>query len=132
MPSELSGGMKKRGAIARAMALDPSILLLDEPTSGLDPVTSAEINRLILRLAKTLSVTFVVVSHELRSIFAVADRVIMLDPESKKVVASGSPRELRDRSDIPVVREFFHPEEEEGESETTGSPGKETDERKRE
>jgi phospholipid/cholesterol/gamma-HCH transport system ATP-binding protein len=108
MPSELSGGMKKRAAIARAMALDPKILFLDEPSAGLDPITSAQVDELILKLSQNLKMTFVIVTHELPSIFTVADRVIMLDKNAKTIIASGKPDELRDRSDNPWVRQFFN------------------------
>jgi phospholipid/cholesterol/gamma-HCH transport system ATP-binding protein len=107
MPSELSGGMKKRAAIARAMALDPKILFLDEPSAGLDPVTSAQVDELILKLSQNLDMTFVIVTHELPSIFTVADRVIMLDKNAKTIIATGKPDELRDKSDNPWVRQFF-------------------------
>ncbi len=109
LPSEVSGGMQKRAAIARAMALDPVILFLDEPSAGLDPVTSADIDRLILRLARDFGITFVVVTHELASVYSIADRVIMIDKRSKKIVAEGPPAKLRDDSPDAWVRKFFNP-----------------------
>ena len=109
-PAEISGGMKKRAAIARAMALDPHLLFLDEPSAGLDPITSAELDSTILRLSRTLGVTFVVVTHELQSIFAIAERVIMLDKRKRGIIASATPAELRDHSPDPLVRSFFRRE----------------------
>ncbi len=108
LPAEISGGMQKRTAIARAMAFDPAILFLDEPSAGLDPITSAELDALILSLARNLGITFVVVTHELASIYAIADRVIML--ADGRITAEGSPAELRDHSEDPWVRAFFHRE----------------------
>lgn len=107
MPSELSGGMRKRAAIARAMALDPKILFLDEPSAGLDPITSSQLDDLILELSRSLGITFVIVTHELPSIYKIADRVIMLDKNVKMIVADGKPEQLRDHSDNPWVRQFF-------------------------
>jgi phospholipid/cholesterol/gamma-HCH transport system ATP-binding protein len=112
LPGEVSGGMQKRAAIARAMALDPAVLFLDEPSAGLDPVTSAELDALILELRNALGMTFVIVSHELASIYAVADRVVMLDKRKKGIIAEGSPQELRDQSTDPYVRRFFRREAE--------------------
>jgi len=113
-PSEVSGGMQKRAAIARAMALDPLVLFLDEPSAGLDPVTSAGLDDLIRTLNRTLGVTFVIVSHELPSIYAVADRVIMLDQSTKGIIAEGAPDFLRDHDTNPFVHAFFHREPGEG------------------
>ncbi len=114
MPAEISGGMARRAGIARAMALDPPLLLLDEPSAGLDPITSAGLDRLILDLRQDLGATFVVVTHELASILAIADRCIMLDrnayPDAGGMIAEGDPRVLRDTSTHPTVRAFFRRE----------------------
>jgi phospholipid/cholesterol/gamma-HCH transport system ATP-binding protein len=112
MPAEISGGMKKRAAIARAMALDPAVLFLDEPSAGLDPITSAELDDLILRLSRTLGITFVLVTHELASIYAIAGRIVMLDKRRRGIIASGSPAELRDHPADDWVRRFFNREAE--------------------
>ena len=114
MPAEISGGMARRAGIARAMALDPPLLLLDEPSAGLDPITSAGLDRLILELRQDLGATFVVVTHELASILAIADRCIMLDraayQDAGGMIAEGDPRVLRDTSTHPTVRAFFRRE----------------------
>ena len=110
LPSEVSGGMLKRAGIARALALDPPILLLDEPSAGLDPITSAGLDALIQDLARSLGTTFVVVTHELASILAIGDRCIMLDRDAQGVIAEGDPRRLRDESTHPTVRAFFRRE----------------------
>lgn len=110
MPSELSGGMKKRAAIARAMALEPELIFLDEPSAGLDPVSAAELDDLIISLNEQLGLTVVMVTHDLDSIFKVGKRCIMLDRASQSIIARGDPRELRDHSDDPRVRTFFNRE----------------------
>ncbi|SRR5579862_1184679 len=106
-PAEISGGMRKRAGLARAMALDPEILFFDEPSSGLDPILSRNLDELILQLRDSLGATIVVVSHELASIFTIADDSILLDSESKTVRAQGNPRELRDHSTDSRVRAFL-------------------------
>lgn len=108
LPSEISGGMKKRAGLARALALDPKILFFDEPSAGLDPISSAELDKLILDLRKNLGCTMVIVTHELDSIFSVADRVIILDKEKKGIVEEGDPRKLRENSPNEWVRKFLN------------------------
>ena len=107
MPSEISGGMRKRVAIARAMALDPEVVFLDEPSAGLDPITSSALDDLILKLKREKGMTFVVVTHELPSIFKIADRCAMFDKARKGMIALGTPRDLRDNSTDLFVRKFF-------------------------
>jgi phospholipid/cholesterol/gamma-HCH transport system ATP-binding protein len=106
-PAQISGGMRKRAGLARAMALDPEILFFDEPSAGLDPILSRNLDQLILELRDTLGATIVVVSHELASIFTIADDSILLDAESRTVRAQGDPKELRDHSTDPKVRAFL-------------------------
>lgn len=107
-PSEISGGMRKRAGLARAMSLDPALLFFDEPSAGLDPITSRRLDELILRLRDSLGTTIVVVTHELASIFTIADTSIFLDAETKRVIAQGNPRELvKEGHSDPKVREFL-------------------------
>jgi len=107
-PAQVSGGMNKRAGIARAMALDPEILFLDEPGAGLDPLSSRRLDELILRLRDSLGSTFVIVTHELASIFAIANNSIFLDTDTRKQGGTGDPKELRDQSDNEAVRVFLN------------------------
>jgi phospholipid/cholesterol/gamma-HCH transport system ATP-binding protein len=106
-PSQISGGMQKRAGLARAIALDPAILFFDEPSAGLDPVSSRLLDDLILALRDSLGATLVVVSHELPSIFAIANNSVLLDAETHTIIASGDPRELLAHSTEPRVRQFL-------------------------
>ena len=107
LPGEISGGMKKRAGIARALMLEADLLFFDEPSAGLDPISAVELDQLILTLSHDLGITMVIVTHELPSIFLVADHCIVLDTAAKGVVAEGDPRKLRDESKIPFVHNFF-------------------------
>ncbi|RPJ16903.1 MAG: ATP-binding cassette domain-containing protein [Desulfobacteraceae bacterium] len=107
LPSQLSGGMKKRAGLARALALNPKILFLDEPTAGLDPVISSEIDDLVIQINRKLGTTIVIVTHDLDTIFTVASRIVMLDKNKKGIVAEGDPKIIRDHSSDPSVRQFF-------------------------
>lgn len=117
-PAEISGGMNKRAGFARALALDPDVLFFDEPSAGLDPISSRNIDQLILELRDSLGATFVVVSHELNSIFTIADNSVFLDARTRTMRAQGNPRELLKNSTDPDVREFLT----RGESKTIKSP----------
>lgn len=114
-PAEISGGMKKRAGLARAMALDPDILFFDEPSAGLDPLSSARLDELILGLRNSLGTTIVLVTHELPSIFTVANNSVFLDADSKTMIATGHPRDLA-VSGPPLVRSFLHRGASQGES----------------
>src|SRR5499426_3533730 len=118
-PSEVSGGMLKRAGVARAMALDPDILFFDEPSAGLDPISSRRLDDLILELRDSLGATMVVVTHELPSIFAIADNSVFLDAETRTMIAYGNPKKLRDESAEPKVRAFLT----RGQPDTGGSTG---------
>jgi len=106
-PSEISGGMQKRAALARAMALDPEVLFFDEPSAGLDPISARLLDDLILELRDSLGATVVVVTHELASIFTIGNNSVFLDPETRTMLAVGDPKKLRDESPIPKVRNFL-------------------------
>jgi phospholipid/cholesterol/gamma-HCH transport system ATP-binding protein len=108
LPSEISGGMKRRAGIARALALDPPLLFLDEPSAGLDPVSSVELDELILTLNRSLGMTTVIVTHELASIFTIARECILVDRGARGIIARGNPTELRDESPDERVRRFFN------------------------
>lgn len=107
MPSELSGGMRKRAGLARALALEPDLLFFDEPSAGLDPLSSADLDRLILDLRDRIGATVVIITHELDSIFAIGDRGLMLDKARRTLVADGAPEELLKNSSDPWVRDFL-------------------------
>jgi phospholipid/cholesterol/gamma-HCH transport system ATP-binding protein len=106
-PNEISGGMQKRAGLARAMALDPEILFFDEPSAGLDPISSQLLDDLILQLRDSLGATIVIVTHELASIFAIANNSVFLDTETRTQIATGDPKELLAHSEDPKIRKFL-------------------------
>jgi phospholipid/cholesterol/gamma-HCH transport system ATP-binding protein len=106
-PSEISGGMRKRAGLARAMALDPEILFFDEPSAGLDPISAHLLDQLILQLRESLGATVVVVTHELASIFAIGNNSVFLDADTRTMTAVGDPKKLRDESPDPKIRTFL-------------------------
>lgn len=107
LPAQISGGMRKRAGIARAMALEPKILVLDEPTSGLDPLKAADLDRLIMTLNRCLGITVVMVTHDLASVFSLAHRCILIDADERGILAAGPPAELRGSHPNAKVRAFF-------------------------
>ncbi|HEY6300284.1 MAG TPA: ATP-binding cassette domain-containing protein [Candidatus Binatus sp.] len=120
-PSQISGGMQKRAALARAMALDPDVLFFDEPSAGLDPISTRLLNELIIELRDSLGATIMVVTHDLASIFMIANNSVFLDGISRRMIAQGDPRELRDHCDIPAVQKFLRPDfESRAEAQTDG------------
>ena len=122
-PNEISGGMKKRAGLARALALDPEILFFDEPSAGLDPISSRLLDELILELRDALGKTIVVVTHELASIFTIGDDCVFLDPDTKTMIAHGNPKKLRDESPNETVRNFLLRGELEAQKEKRGQTG---------
>jgi phospholipid/cholesterol/gamma-HCH transport system ATP-binding protein len=118
-PSQISGGMQKRAGLARAIALDPHVLFFDEPSAGLDPISSRLLDDLILQLRDSLGATVVVVSHELASIFSIADNSVFLDPGTHTIAAQGNPKDLLEHCDIPVVHRFLS----RGEAQGADAPG---------